>query len=266
MADLDAIKARQKQVWGAGNYSVIATALYSTAEVLCEDVNVPAGARVLDIACGSGNVALAAARRRAEVVGIDFVPSLLDHARERAAAEWLEVDFREADAEALPFPDASFDVVLSAFGVMFATDAERAAQEMIRVCRPGGRIGLANWTPASAVTEIFQLAARYLPPPGNPSAPSEWGTAERLRELFGDRARSMRLRDHVWLDRAVSVDHLVDLYRTYLGPIAEAVTELDETRAGELQDGLRAIVQRHNRATDGTAAMACQYVTVVIDL
>jgi SAM-dependent methyltransferase len=266
MTDWEAIKARQKRVWGAGNYSVIATALYSTAEVLCEDVNVPAGARVLDVACGSGNVALAAARRRAEVIGIDFVAPLLDHARERAAAEWLDIDFREADAEALPFPDASFDVVLSAFGVMFAADPERAAQEMVRVCRPGGRIGLANWTPASAMTEISRLAAQYVPPPDERYAPSEWGTAARLSELFGGRVRAMRLRDHVWLDRAVSAEQLVDLYRTYLGPVAEAVAELDEARARELSAGLIEIARRHNRATDGTIAMACQYVTVVIDV
>ncbi|MDQ3411689.1 MAG: class I SAM-dependent methyltransferase, partial [Chloroflexota bacterium] len=150
MTDLVAVKQRQQQTWAAGDFSVIATALYPTAEVLCDDVDFSSGQTVLDVACGSGNVAIAAARRHTAVTGIDYVPALLDRGRQRAAAEGLDIEFREADAEALPFEDGSFDVVLSAFGVMFAPNQEQAAAELLRVCRPGGRIGLANWTPGSA--------------------------------------------------------------------------------------------------------------------
>jgi SAM-dependent methyltransferase len=264
MTDFAEIKARHQQTWGAGDYSVIATALYPTAEVLCEDVNFSAGQRVLDVACGSGNVSLAAARRGAVVTGIDFVPALLERARERAAAEWLEIDLREADAEALPFPDASFDVVLSAFGVMYAPDQERAAAELLRVLRPGGVVGLANWTPNSAATEMSDIVARYVPALDEPRSPAEWGTASRLGELFGRRVRSLRLRDRVLLWREVSTDRFVETYRSHLGPLNRAFAGLDHAQTDALAGDLAAVALRHNRATDGTIATAFTYVTVVI--
>lgn len=264
MTDYSEIKARHQQIWGAGDYSVIATALYPTAEVLCEDVNFSAGQRVLDVACGSGNVSIAAARRGAVVTGIDFVPALLERAQERAAAEWLEIDLREADAESLPFDDASFDVVLSGFGVMYAPDQERAAAELLRVLRPGGTIGLANWTPNSAATEMSDVVAAYVPTEQDPRSPAEWGTAERLRELFGSRVRSLRLRDRIMLWRDVSVERFVETYHAHLGPMNRAFAQLDHRQTESLAADLSRVALRHNRATDGTIAVAFSYVTVVI--
>lgn len=263
--DFAAIKSRQQQTWASGDFSVVATAIYPTAEVLCEDVAFSAGSRVLDVACGSGNVALAAARRHAEVVGIDYVPSLLDRARERAAAERLAIDFREADAEALPFPDASFDVVLSAFGVMFAPNQERTAAELLRVCKRGGRIGLANWTPTSAVGDIFRLGARFVPPPAGLASPVAWGSPERLSELFADRARRIELRDRVMLWRHRSADHFVDTFRAYYGPVHRTFAAIGDEQAADYAAALADIARRTNRADDDTIATAFAYVTVVID-
>lgn len=262
--DFAAIKQRQQQTWDAGDYAAVATTIYPTAEVLCEDVGFSAGQRVLDVACGSGNVALAAARRHCHVVGIDYVPSLLERARERAAAERLAIEFRDADAEALPFPDATFDVVLSAFGVMFAPDQARATGELLRVCRPGGLIGLANWTPTGAAADMFRVSAQFVPPPPGVRPPVEWGTPQRLRELFGDRARSIRIRDRVVLLRAESAEAFVDFYRTRFGPIVRIFATLDEAGRREYTAALRDLALRHNRATDGTIAAAFNYVTVVI--
>jgi SAM-dependent methyltransferase len=264
MSDLATIKRDQQQVWAAGDYSVIAAPLYPTAEVLCEDVAFSAGQRVLDVACGSGNVAIAAARRHADVTGIDYVPTLLERARQRAAAEGLAINFREADAENLPFADASFDVVLSAFGVMFAPNQERVAAELLRVCRPGGVIGLANWTPSSGIGDMFRLGARFVPPP-EVRPPLEWGTAARLRELFGEHASSIRLHDRVWVWRHRSADDFVETYRTYFGPVHRTFAALDQHQARAYAAGLAEIVHRHNRATDGTIAAAFSYVTVVIN-
>jgi ubiquinone/menaquinone biosynthesis C-methylase UbiE len=264
VTDFTEIKAREQQIWGAGDYSVIATALYPTAEVLCEDVNFSAGQRILDVACGSGNVSLAAARRGGIVTGIDFVVALLERAQERAAAEWLDIDFREADAEALPFDDGSFDVVLSGFGAMFAPDQERAAAELLRVCRPGGVIGLANWTPNSAATELTNLVGEFVQRPRHQHAPDEWGTAARLKELFGSRVRSMTLYDRSFLWRDVSAERLVENYRSYLGEMSRAFAELDTKQSEDLSKGLTQIALRHNRATDNTVACAFSYVSVVI--
>ncbi|MBA2730718.1 MAG: class I SAM-dependent methyltransferase [Euzebyaceae bacterium] len=267
MTDLVAVKQRQQQTWAAGDFSVIATALYPTAEVLCDDVDFSSGQTVLDVACGSGNVAIAAARRHTAVTGIDYVPALLDRGRQRAAAEGLDIEFREADAEALPFEDGSFDVVLSAFGVMFAPNQEQAAAELLRVCRPGGRIGLANWTPGSAPADLFRLSAQFVatPPPPAAQPPIAWGTAGRLHELFGDQAAALRLHDRVWLARFDSAQHWVDTYRAYFGPVHAMFATLDERRAEEYAAGLADITHRFNRATDGTLAVANAYVTVVID-
>ncbi|MDQ3693363.1 MAG: class I SAM-dependent methyltransferase [Chloroflexota bacterium] len=267
MTDLAAVKQRQQQTWAAGDFSVIATALYPMAEVLCDDVNFSSGQTVLDVACGSGNVAIAAARRHAAVTGIDYVPALLDRARQRATAERLEITFQAGDAEALPFEDGTFDVVLSAFGVMFAPNQEQAAAELLRVCRPGGRIGLANWTPASAPAGIFRLSAQFAaaPPPPGLQPPIAWGTASRLRELFGDHAASIRLHDRVYLARYDSAEHFVDTFRAYFGPVHNTFATLDPQQAAEYAAGLAGITHQFNRATDGTLAVANAYVTVVID-
>jgi len=265
VTDLETVKQRQQQTWATGDYSVIATPLYPTAEVLCDDVAFSSGRTVLDVACGSGNVAIAAARRHTDVTGVDYVPALLDRARQRAAAEGLEITFQEGDAEALPFADASFDVVLSAFGVMFAPDQERAAAELLRVCRPGGLIGLANWIPTGAVADLFRLTLQFAAPPPGVRPPVEWGTVRRLHELFGDHVSSIRLHDRVWLSRYASAERFVDNFRTYFGPVHNTFAKLDEQRATEFAAGLADIAHRYNRATDGTIAAAFAYVTVVID-
>lgn len=222
-----------------------------------------AGERVLDVACGAGNTTLAAARRRGVCTGSDFVPALLEHAEQRAQAEGLEIEWVEADAHQLPFDDESFDVVLSTFGVMFAADQQQAADELLRVLRPGGKLGLANWTPASAIGDIFRLNARFLEPPAGVRPPIEWGSGPRLRELFGDRVSSLRVTDHVWRTRFASFDDWLDLYRIWYGPTNKTFAALDEQQAVEYAAGLEEIVQRHNRATDETILAVYEYVNVI---
>jgi SAM-dependent methyltransferase len=260
------IKQRQQAMWAAGDYSAVATYLYPTAEVLCEEVGINPGARVLDVATGSGNVAIAAARRHAHVVGIDYVPALLERGRERAQAERLAIDFQEADAEALPFPDGSFDIVLSAFGVMFAPNQEQAARELVRVCRPGGRIGLACWPPFGGSAELFTVSSRYVPPPPGLKPPVLWGTATRLNELFGDRARSIRMLDRTYLLKFESPEIFVERFRAQFGPVLKAFEQLDAAQhqayAGELAD----IMRRYNRAMDGTVSAGFNYVVALIQL
>ncbi len=189
--DLAAVKARQQGAWSAGNYAVVGTTLQIVGEQLCEALDVRSGQKVLDVAAGNGNVSLAAARRWCDVVATDYVPALLDGARERADADRLNIAFREADAEALPFPDASFDIVTSTFGVMFTPDQERAAGEMIRVCKPGGKIGLANWTPEGFIGQLFKTIGKHVPPPPGVRSPALWGTRARLAELFEPHASSI---------------------------------------------------------------------------
>lgn len=264
--DFAMIKQRQQAMWAAGDYSVVATYLYPTAEVLCEDVGINPGQRVLDVATGSGNVAIAAARRHAHVIGIDYVPSLLERGRERAQAERLAIDFQEADAEALPFPDGSFDIVLSAFGVMFAPNQEQAARELMRVCRPGGRIGLANWTPFGGAADLFSATTKYSSPPTGVKPPVLWGTAPRLHELFGDRASSIRLLDRTYLTKFESPDAFVGMFRAQFGPVLKTFEQLDESQRQAYSAELADIMRRYNRATDGMVSAAFSYVVALIQL
>jgi SAM-dependent methyltransferase len=263
MAEIDAISRRQQAIWSAGDFHVIGVGQLIVGEILCEEIVLTAGARVLDVGCGAGNTSLAAARRMARVSGIDIVPALLDRARRRAEAEGLELDLREGDAQAVPYPDASFDVVLSTFGAMFAPDHERTASELLRVCRPGGTIGMANWTPQSFVGDLFRLTATFVPP-SVPTRPAvEWGSGPRLRELFGDHLTSLRLSDHVWRHRFHSAGQWLEVFRNWFGPILRAFEALDEPRAAEYARELIALVHRHNRATDGTVLAAYEYVNVI---
>ena len=264
MTDLSQVRERLQATWAAGDFHQLGVEQLIVGERLCEEVGIRAGQRVLDVACGAGNTTLAAARRRAQATGCDWVPALLERAEQRAKAEGLEIKWVEADAEDLPFPDGSFDIVLSTFGVMFAADQQRAANQLLRVCRPGGTIGLANWTPASAVGDIFRLTARFLPPAPGVRAAVEWGSGPRLRELFGDWATSIRLCDCVWRTRLGSFAEWLDLYRTWYGPTNRAFGALDDANAAEYAKGLEKIVQRHNRATDGTIDSAYEYVNVVV--
>ncbi len=247
VADLPALKARQQAAWSSGDYAVVGTTLQIVGETLCEAVDLRAGERVLDVAGGNGNATLAAARRFADVTSTDYVPALLERGRARAAAERLAVEFQVADAEALPFADGSFDVVLSTFGVMFTPDQEKAAAEMLRVCRPGGRIGLANWTPAGFVGQLFKLIGAYVPPPPGVKSPALWGTEERLRALFPGVA-AVEAAPRTFNFRYRSADHLLEVFRTYYGPVHKAFLALDAGRQAGLEEEMLALLARLDRA------------------
>ena len=265
IVDFAAVKGRQQAAWSAGDYAVVGTTLQIVGETLCEAVDLRAGERVLDIAAGNGNATLAAARRWADVTSTDYVAALLERARARAGAEGLAVRFEQADAENLPFSDASFDVVLSTFGVMFTPDQEKAAAEMARVCRPGGRIGLANWTPSSFVGEVFKLIGRYVPPPAGVRSPALWGTEEHLRVLFGNRLGSITIEHRDFVFRYRSAAHWLEVFRGFYGPMVKAFGALDAPKQEALASDLVALAGRFNRATDGSLVAPGQYAEVVIE-
>jgi len=263
--DLASVKARQQAAWAAGDYAVVGTTLQIVGEQLCEALDLRAGWRVLDVAAGNGNAALAAARRWCDVVASDYVPALLERARERAAAERLAVEFREADAEALPFADASFDAVASTFGVMFAPDQDRAAAEMVRVCRPGGKIGLASWTPDGFIGQLFRTIGRHLPPPPGVRSPALWGTRARIIELFEPHARSIETAFRTFVFRYRSPGHWLDIFRGYYGPVLKAFAALDPPAQAALQRDLLELVERFNRSGDGSMVAPGEYLEVVIE-
>jgi SAM-dependent methyltransferase len=243
---------------------MIGTQILLSSELLIESLDVHAGDRVLDVATGSGNAALAAARRGCTVIGIDYVPELLDRARLRAAAEGVVVEFIEGDAEALPFEDASFDVVASVFGAMFAPDQDQTARELARVCRPGGRIGLVAHTPDGFIGNLFKVIARHVPPPAGLRSPIQWGTEGRLRELFGDRIDEIRVekRNIIW--RYPSPAAYVEYWRRYYGPTLKAFEAVGEAGRDGLEGDLLDLIARFNRADDGTMIVESEYLEAVI--
>src|SRR5215210_336852 len=261
--DLAEIKKRQQRAWASGDYTMFGAALLIISELLCEAVNLRPCEKVLDVATGSGNTALAAARRFCEVTGIDYVPALLERGRERAAAERLEVAFQEGDAEDIPFPDASFDVVLSTVGVMFAPDQSKAAGELLRVCRPGGRIGLASWTPDSFAAEMPRVFARYVPPPPGLESPSRWGKEEHVRELLGDGTGELGTTRRSFVFRYRSVGHYLRMLQTHLGPTRESFRSLDAEEKEGLTGDLTDLVNRFNRSGDETMVVPSDYLEVV---
>ena len=263
-ADLQALKARQRVAWSSGDYAIVGTTLQIVGEELCEALDLRAGQRVLDVAAGNGNVALAAARRGCEVVASDYVPELLERARERAVAERLDIAFREADAEALPFPDGSFDVVVSTFGVMFTPDQEAAASEMLRVLTPGGKVGLANWTPEGFIGQIFKTIGRHLPPPSGARSPALWGTQDRLVELFEPHGASVASAPRHFVFRYRSPGHWLEVFRTYYGPVLKAFAALEHASQAALERDLLAVVDRFDRARDGHMVVPGEYLEVVI--
>lgn len=260
--DLAAIKGRQQATWAAGDYAVIGTTLQIVGESLCEAVDLMAGERVLDVAAGNGNASLAAARRGAEVTATDYVGALLERARERAVAERLDLRFQEADAEALPFADASFDVVVSTFGVMFTPDQEKAAAELARVCRPGGRIGLANWTPDGFIGQLFKTIGKHVPPPAGIRPPSLWGTQPRLRELFAGCEVDAATRTFTFRYRSAA--HWLEVFETYYGPTNRAFAALAGDAQGALRDDIVALLERSNRGGERGLAIPSEYLEVVI--
>jgi ubiquinone/menaquinone biosynthesis C-methylase UbiE len=262
-ADLNALKSRQQAAWSSGDYALIGTTLQIVGEELCEALDLRAGQKVLDVAAGNGNASLAAARRWCDVVSTDYVPALLERARERAAAERLAIEFREADAEALCFADASFDVVVSTFGVMFTPDQDRAAAEMLRVCRPGGSIGLANWTPDGFIGQLFRTIGQHVSPPAGARSPALWGTRTRLDELFGS-AASIEATPRHFVFRYRSPAHWLDVFRTWYGPVLKAFAALEPSARAALERDLIALTGRFNRAEDGTLVVPAEYLEIVI--
>ncbi len=262
-SDLKTVKERQQGAWASGDYAMLGSTFVVISERLCEAVDLRAGQEVLDVATGSGNTALAAARRFCGVTGVDYVPDLLKRARERAAAERLRVAFQEGDAENIPFPDASFDVVLSTIGAMFAPDQERTAGELLRVCRSGGKIGMANWASDGFIGEMLRVHARYLPPPPGLKPPVLWGTEERVRELFGDGITSLQNTRRVFSFRYRSVEHYWDFMRTHNGPTIKAFQALDATARENLTGELMDLTRRFNRSGDETMVVPADYLEIV---
>ncbi len=260
--DLDAIKAKQQQTWASGDYVVIGTSLQIVGESLCEAVDVAAGTRVLDVAAGNGNAALAAARRGCQVVATDYVEDLLHAARHRAEADGLVLETRTADAEDLPFADGEFDAVLSTFGVMFVPDPARAAAELLRVCRSGGRIGLANWTPTGFVGQMFKIVGGHVPPPAGVPSPLAWGTEERLGELLGGGAKVEVHRRH-FVFRYRSATHFFETFRDYYGPVVKAWAALDDAGRESFRSQLVALADQHDRGPSGSLAVPSEYLEVV---
>ncbi len=261
--DLATIKGRQQIAWSSGDYAMIGTTLQIVGEMLCEAVDLRSNQRVLDVAAGNGNATLAAARRFADVVSTDYVGSLLERGRARAEADRLKVTFQEADAENLPFAEGSFDVVLSTFGVMFTPNQAQAASELIRVCRLGGKIGLANWTPEGFIGRLFKTIGRYVPPAPGVKSPALWGTKGRLDDLFGAKA-TVAAESKDFAFRYKSPKHWVEVFRTYYGPVLKAFAAIDPKAREALEADLYALLDEFNVAKDGTLVVPSAYLEVVV--
>jgi ubiquinone/menaquinone biosynthesis C-methylase UbiE len=261
--DLAAVKTKQQAAWSSGDYAIVGTTLQIVGEDLCEALDLRPGSKVLDVAAGNGNATLAAARRWCDVTSTDYVRALLNNGRDRAAAEKLKVEFREADAENLPFADKSFDVVMSTFGVMFTADHDKAAGEMLRVCRSGGKIGMANWTPEGFIGQLFKTLGKHLPPPAGVKSPALWGTRARLDEMFG-KAGEIDAQPRMFVFRYRSPEHWLEVFKTFYGPMLKAFATLDAAKQDALRNDLLALVRQFNRANDGTMAVRSEYLEVVI--
>ena len=261
--NLNPVKEKQQKAWSSGDYARIGNPLVIMGERLCEAVDLHPGQKVLDVATGSGNTAISAARRHAEATGIDYVPGLIEQARERARAEGFDVAFDVGDAENLPYPDASFDVVLSTVGVMFTPDQEKAAGELLRVCKPGGRIGLVNWTPDSFVGNMLKTVGKHVPPPAGVKPPPLWGTEDRLRELLGEGVSSLDTARRTYVFRYLSADHFIETFRSYYGPVHKAFEVLGADGGGALEGDLKDLIHHWNTSSDGTALLPSDYLEAV---
>jgi SAM-dependent methyltransferase len=262
--DLNAVRQAQQKTWSEGDFAMVAGLVMMVSEELVEALRIVPGERVLDVACGSGNAALAAARRAwGNTVGTDFVPALLERGRKRAAAERLDVDFVEGDAVELPFGDAEFDVVLSVFGAMFAAEQEKAAAELLRTCKPGGRIGMANWVPDGGVGQMFMTIAKHAPPPPGVQSPLLWGTEDRLRELFGDGVSELRVERRANRQAYRSADHFIEFFRTYFGPTKVAFERVGPEGEAALEADLRDYLATNNVGGEGALVLEPEYLQVV---
>jgi len=262
--DFAAVTSRQQQTWGTGDFNVIALSVIGASEQLCEAVDPQPGQRVLDVACGSGNAALIAARRYCEVTGLDYVPELLARARQRATADGVQVDFREGDAQALPVSDGSYDAVMSVFGVMFAPDQSQSARELLRACRSGGTIGLATWMPEGWGGDFFRALSKHVPPPpAGLKPPVRWGTEDGVRELIGDGTSAISFSTRSFLQHYRSLDHALDQFFTFYGPTARAFNAADAAGRDALRKGIAAVFQKYDEGTGGACALRSDYLQVI---
>lgn len=262
--DFAALKSRQQAAWSSGDYALIGTTLQVVGENLAEACGFHWGDAVLDVAAGNGNATLAAARMGCQVTSTDYVPELLEQGAQRAAAERLDVHFQVADAEDLPFDYASFDGVLSTFGVMFAPDQKKAAAEMLRVCKPGGRIGLANWTPEGFVGGMFRVLGKHLSPPAGVQPPAKWGVRSHLEELFGPEAKAIAIEKRHFRFRHRSPAHFIEVFRNWYGPVHKAFGALEPAAAAQLEADLTQLLKQSNTAGAGTLVVPSEYLQVVI--
>ncbi|HSN20886.1 MAG TPA: class I SAM-dependent methyltransferase [Usitatibacter sp.] len=262
--DFTALKARQQATWASGDFAVIGSTLQIVGESLAEAVDIRSGERVLDVAAGNGNATLAAARRFAHVTSTDYVPALLEKGKERARAEGLKVSFQVADAEDLPFPAASFDVALSTFGAMFTPEHTRPAHEMLRVLRPGGRIGLANWTPEGFIGQLFRVVGKYLPPPAGLKSPALWGTEPHIVALFGSQAADIKCTRRNFNFRYLSGAHWVQVFRDFYGPTHKAFAALDAGGQAALERDILALLDRLNVGGSSSLVVPGEYLEVVV--
>ncbi len=261
--DMSAIKERMQKIWTSGEYARIGNPISIMGELLCEAADVRSGERVLYVATGSGNTAISAARRFCEVTGMDLAPESIEHARRRAEAEGMEITFEVGDAEDLSYPDASFDVVLSTLGVMFCPNQEKAASELLRVCRSGGKIGLASWTPGSFIGNMLRVVGKHVPPPPGVKPPTLWGTEERLQELLGEDVSSLETARRIYTFRYPSAEYFVDWFREYYGPTVRAFAALDESGQEALAQDLKDLLHEHNISGDETMVVPSEYLEVV---
>ncbi len=262
--DFAAVKSKQQAAWSSGDYAIVGTTLQIVGESLAEAIDLRAGSTVLDVAAGNGNATLAAARRWCRVTSTDYVGALLARGRERAAAERLDIEFREADVEALPFADGSFDAVVSTFGCMFAPNPQRTAAEMLRVCKSGGKIGMANWTPEGMIGQLFKTIGGHVKPPAGIESPALWGSRKRIDELFGAQASAIDVTPKQFAFRYRSAEHMLEIFRNFYGPVLKAFAALDPAVQPLLARDLLALLGRFNRAGDGTLVAPSEYLEIVI--
>jgi SAM-dependent methyltransferase len=263
MVDFAAVTTRQQQMWATGDFHRIGVTTVIVGERLVRAVGVRAGQHVLDVAAGAGNTSLAACRRFGEVIASDYVPDLLATAARRAEAEGLPLKTEVADAQNLPYPDASFDVVLTTFGAMFAPDQEKTASELLRVLKPGGKLGMANWTPTGFIGRLFAVGAKHVPPPPGVDPPSRWGTGDGVQQLLGSRGASLELKEREMEFVYPSASYMLELYKTWFGPTATQFAMLDEAGQTAYTKDLMSLYGEWNRAPDDTVLIPAAYLEVV---
>jgi ubiquinone/menaquinone biosynthesis C-methylase UbiE len=262
--DFNTVKQRQQVTWASGDYAVIGTTLQIVGETLAESLDLRAGSRVLDVAAGNGNATLAAARRFTQITSTDYVPELLEKGRRRAEAEGLAVTFEVADAENLPYADASFDVAMSVFGSMFTPDHQRSADEMLRVVKPGGRIGVASWTPDGFIGQMFKVISGFVPPPANVKSPLLWGTDPHVVELFGKQADDIQSARRFFNFRYRSEQHMIEVFREFYGPMLRAFASLDANAQRGLEAELKALMKQSNIGGTHSLVVPSAYLEVVV--